>query len=419
MPEPFSPTSAWTSPARQSKLTFVSAANGAELAGHARQFEHQFVVHRRSRGIASVQPPNISASTLSGTSDVPETTSLTRFGVAVGVGDLPHHVRHHDLTRYLGTLEGEHRGGDSDPGLEVAAGRVPDVVRGLGALRPVAEQGLLVGAQCDGEVLDRDAELVVRLQRGVEPVGVLVGPALDLRVGREQAANRVERHRVHPVRVAGGRVLVGRRVDEIDAVRQSGRRALLPTEGQGVAGRTAEHADLAAADPCVEHVREAVAERTQVLADHGGVVLAGNERALLAGQADVAGREGQVRDPGSLRFGDSSGEGDTHVGIPDDEVGAALDQEPHAVRMNFRILVEVGCRRDDLADLRVGQRLEDRLHVAHRAPDVHGVATAVGVAHDELAAAAGVARLCTPTLQRLVDRGLVGILVGAGDRGAG
>ena len=68
--------------------------------------------------------------------------------------------------------------------------------------------------------------------------------------------------------------------------------------------------------------------------------------------------------------------------------GAALDQEPHVVRVNFRILVEVGRGRDDLADLGVGQRLEDGLHVAHRTPHVHRVAATVGVAHDEVPAAA-------------------------------
>ena len=193
--------------------------------------------------------------------------------------------------------------------------------------------------------------------------------------------------------------------------------ALLPTEGEGVARRPAEHGDLAAADARVEHVGEALAERAQVLADHRRVVLTGDEGTFLAGQSDVARREGQVRDPGGLRFGDRAGEGDPGVGIPDDEVGAALDQEPDVVGRHFRIRVEVGGGRDDLADLGVRQRLQDGLHVAHRTPDVHRVAATVGVAHDEVATRSGVARLGAPALHRLVDRGLVEVLVGPGDGG--
>ena len=62
-------------------------------------------------------------------------------------------------------------------------------------------------------------------------------------------------------------------------------------------------------------------------------------------------------------------------------------------------------------DLRVGERLEDGLHVAHRTPDVHRVSAAVGVAHHEVAAGAGVTLLVAPALHRLVDGGLIEILV--------
>ena len=67
------------------------------------------------------------------------------------------------------------------------------------------------------------------------------------------------------------------------------------------------------------------------------------------------------------------------------------------------------------ADLRVRERLEDGLHAGHLTPHVESAA--VGVAHDELAAAAGVALRRAPALHRLVDRGLVEVLVRAGDRG--
>ena len=63
----------------------------------------------------------------------------------------------------------------------------------------------------------------------------------------------------------------------------------------------------------------------------------------------------------------------------------SLDQEPDVVGVDGRIGVEIGLGRDDGPDLVVGQCLEDRLHVAHRTPDVHRVSATVGVAHDELA----------------------------------
>ena len=195
-----------------------------------------------------------------------------------------------------------------------------------------------------------------------------------------------------------------------------GGRTLLPTEARRVPRRTAEHRHLAGADAGVENVGEALAKRAEILADHRRVVLAGNERALLAGQSDVARRERQVRDARGLRFGDGAGEGDADVGIPDDEVDAALDQEPHVVGVNLRILVEVGGGRDDRADLGVRERLEDGLHVTHRTPDVHRAAATVGVTHDQLTTATGVTRLIAPTLQCLVDGRLVEVLIGTGDR---
>ena len=56
-----------------------------------------------------------------------------------------------------------------------------------------------------------------------------------------------------------------------------------------------------------------------------------------------------------------------------------------------RIRVEIGLRWRRWSRSRVGERLEDGLHVAHRTPDVDRVAAAVGVAHDEVATGPGVA----------------------------
>src|SRR4029453_13425994 len=72
---------------------------------------------------------------------------------------------------------------------------------------------------------------------------------------------------------------------------------------------------------------------------------------------------------------------------------------------------------EDSPDLRVGECLQDRLHVAHRTPDVHRVPAAVGVAHHHVATGAGVTLLAAPTLHPLVYGGLVGILLGPRDGG--
>ncbi len=177
---------------------------------------------------------------------------------------------------------------------------------------------------------------------------------------------------------------------------------------------------LAGADTRVQDVGEALAEGTQVLADHGQVVLTGDEGTFLTGKTDVARRERDVRDARRLGLEDCLCEADPDVGIADDEVDPPLDEEPDVVLGDGRIevrSVEVGFGGDDGPDLLVGERLEDRLHVAHRTPDVHRVAAAVGVAHHDLATGAGVALLAAPTLHRLVDRGLIEVLIGPRDGG--
>src|SRR5690606_3124576 len=75
---------------------------------------------------------------------------------------------------------------------------------------PVAEQALFVGAQGDGQVLDRNPEFLVGLEAREDAVGVLVGVSGDVRVGGEEAAEDVGDDRVEPVRVTRGRVLVRR-----------------------------------------------------------------------------------------------------------------------------------------------------------------------------------------------------------------
>ncbi len=71
--------------------------------------------------------------------------------------------------------------------------------------------------------------------------------------------------------------------------------------------------------------------------------------------------------------------------------------------------------RHDGPDLRVGQRLEDGLHVRDLAPHVQ--AATVGHPHDELATATGVAFDVVPAFERLLDRRLVEFLFGPCDRG--
>ena len=60
-------------------------------------------------------------------------------------------------------------------------------------------------------------------------------------------------------------------------------------------------AHLTRLDAVVQDLREALAERAEVLADHGQVVLTGGEGAFRAGKTDVARRERDVRDPRRLR----------------------------------------------------------------------------------------------------------------------
>ena len=130
------------------------------------------------------------------------------------------------------------------------------------------------------------------------------------------------------------RVLVGRRVDQLDPVGEAVGGAPLPAEGQGVARRPAEHRNLARPDALVQDFGEAVAESTQVLTDHGQVVLTGDERSVLIGKTDPAGRERDIGDARRVGFLDRVGEGDPHVRVADDEVDPSLDQEPDVIRVD-------------------------------------------------------------------------------------
>ena len=99
-PEPFSPTSAWTSPARQSKLTSRQRSNRPELPGHA----------RAARGPGPPSPTLLrdrccsSVRVHQGEHGVRHQRGA-RHGrrhpvrVAVRRRDLPHDVRHDDLGR--------------------------------------------------------------------------------------------------------------------------------------------------------------------------------------------------------------------------------------------------------------------------------------------------------------------------------
>src|SRR5690606_26121275 len=123
-----------------------------------------------------------------------------------------------------------------------------------------------------------------------------------------QATEDVRDDRVEPVGVARRAVLVRWWVDQLQALAQRVDRAALPSEGEGVARRTTEESHLALAHTGVECVGEALPQCTEVLAHHRRVVLTGGERTFLAGQSDVAGREGDVGDAGGLGFLNDGGQ---------------------------------------------------------------------------------------------------------------
>ncbi len=137
-----------------------------------------------------------------------------------------------------------------------------------------------------------------------------------------------------------------------------------------------------------------------VLPSHAGV-LTDDRQVVLAGIADVA--------PGIRRDGDSGVGRLLHhrdhrvaeVRIGDDQVDTLGDRRlPVGERL---VEVDVCARVDDLADLRIRQRLEDELHLRHLAVDV--LAELLDVRDLELAARPGLAAVVLPALERqcLVD----------------
>ena len=160
---------------------------------------------------------------------------------------------------------------------------------------------------------------------------------------------------------------------------------------------------------------ETVAQGAQVLADHGEVVLARDQRTFLLRQPDPTGRIRGIRDAGVLGFQDRVGDVRALVRVADDEVHTGLDQELDVARGDRGVRAPLGVPEHHLADLRVRERLEDGLHAGHLAPHVESAA--VGVAHREVAPTARVTLRGAPAFHRLVERGLVEILVRPGDRG--
>ena len=233
-PEPFSPTTAWTSPARQSKLTSVSARTAPNcrdtpLSSRTRPRRPTLLRDR----LLLITCANISCRTSSGTSEVPETAGATRSGSQSSA-----------VTCRI-TCGTTTSAGISAPLIDIIAAVTPTrdwklppaeyqmLYVGSFRLRPVAEQVLLVGAQRDGEVLHRDAQVLVRLQADVHPVGVLVRPALDPRVGGQQPLVHTRDRRGVPAGVAGRAVLVGRRVDQVDPTGERPRWRTVASRGTG------------------------------------------------------------------------------------------------------------------------------------------------------------------------------------------
>ena len=164
--------------------------------------------------------------------------------------------------------------------------------------------------------------------------------------------------------------------------------ARLPAEGQRVAREAAEEGDVAGADLLVHRRCERLTEVAGVLADDSQVV--------LAGPGHVAPGIGRDRDAGvgcllhhrqhrvaEVRIGDDQADLLCDRGL---EVGDALVQ------------IGVGALVDDLADLRIRQRLEDELHLRHLA--VHVLAEALDVRDRHLALRARGTAVVLPALQR-------------------
>ena len=176
----------------------------------------------------------------------------------------------------------------------------------------------------------------------------------------------------------------------------------LPAEGQRVPREAAEERDVPGLHLRVHDVRVHLAERARVLADDGQVV--------LAGAGHVA--------PGIRRDGDA-GVGCllhhrqhrvTEVRVGDDQADMLCDRRLEVG--DPLVQVGVGAAVDDLADLRIRQRLEDELHLRHLAVDV--LAELLDVGDGELASGPGAAAVVLPAFER---QGVVHLLVGAPEGG--
>ena len=160
----------------------------------------------------------------------------------------------------------------------------------------------------------------------------------------------------------------------------------------GLPGEAAQEGDVAGLDLPVHDVRIRLAERAGVLPHHREVVRAG-----AGHEAPGVGGDG---DPGIGRLLHHRQHRVAEVGIRHDQADLLRDRGLEVGDP----LVQVGvCAAvDDLADLRVRQRLEDELHLRHLAVDV--LAELLDVGHRQLAAGAGLAavRLPAPERERLV-----------------
>ena len=199
-----------------------------------------------------------------------------------------------------------------------------------------------------------------------------------------------------------GSQFVGSVRDDVDVRVERRLLAVLPAEGQRVPGEAAEERDVTRLDLRVHHLRVGLAELAGVLADDGEVVLArpGHE-------APGVGRD---RNAGVGRLLHHRQHRVTEVRIGDDQVDLLGDRRLEVG--DALVQVRVGALVDDLPDLRIGERLEDELHLRHLAEDV--LAELLDVGDRELAAGAGAAAVVLPALERQV---VVDLSVGTAEPG--
>ena len=152
----------------------------------------------------------------------------------------------------------------------------------------------------------------------------------------------------------------------------------------------------------VHHLRVRLAQLAGVLADDGEVVLArpGHEAPGI----------GRDRNAGVGRFLHHRQHRVTEVRIGDDQVDLLRDRRLEVG--DALVQVRVGALVDDLPDLRIGERLEDELHLRHLAEDV--LTELLDVGDGELAAGARAAAVVLPALERQV---VVDLSLGAAEPG--